>query len=142
MTVPDRYCRNCGNELRETDRFCPNCATPVQEAAHVPTPEADVEVPPPPQQDRPTAGDNRTRNLLLMLAGLIGVIWFFASIGEDSGGGSAQSGGASGSASPASSASVSASAQGGGSGETFTNENYAELYSDPDAHEGAKVDVA
>jgi hypothetical protein len=28
-----------------------------------------------------------------------------------------------------------------GSGETFTRENYAELVSDPDAHEGAEVDV-
>jgi zinc-ribbon domain len=49
--VTDRYCRNCGHELAETDRFCPNCGTPVHEAAHVPTPEADVNVPLPPQQD-------------------------------------------------------------------------------------------
>jgi zinc-ribbon domain len=48
--VTDRYCRNCGHELAETDRFCPNCGTPVHEAAHVPTPEADVDVPSPPQQ--------------------------------------------------------------------------------------------
>jgi len=48
--VTERYCRNCGHELAETDRFCPNCGTPVHEAAHVPTPEADVDVPSPPQQ--------------------------------------------------------------------------------------------
>ena len=48
--MADRYCRNCGHELAETDRFCPNCGTPVHEAAHVPTPEADVDVPSPPQQ--------------------------------------------------------------------------------------------
>jgi hypothetical protein len=48
--VTDRYCRNCGHELAETDRFCPNCGTPVHEAAHVPTSEADVDVPAPPQQ--------------------------------------------------------------------------------------------
>jgi hypothetical protein len=48
--VTDRYCRNCGHELAETDRFCPNCGTPVHEAAHVPTSEADVDVPSPPQQ--------------------------------------------------------------------------------------------
>ena len=48
MTV--RYCRNCRHELAETDRFCPNCGTPVHEAARVPTPEADVDVPSPPQQ--------------------------------------------------------------------------------------------
>src|SRR5215218_10349408 len=46
-SVTDRYCRNCGHELAETDRFCPNCGTPVHEAAHVPTPEADVDVPSP-----------------------------------------------------------------------------------------------
>ena len=48
--MTDRYCRNCGHELAETDRFCPNCGTPVHEAAHVPTPEADVDVPSLPQQ--------------------------------------------------------------------------------------------
>jgi hypothetical protein len=53
--VTDRYCRNCGHELAETDRFCPNCGTPVHEAAHVPTPEADVDVPLPPQQAGVTA---------------------------------------------------------------------------------------
>src|SRR5215213_2746684 len=47
--VTERHCRNCGHELAETDRFCPNCGTPVHEAAHVPTPEADVEVPSPPE---------------------------------------------------------------------------------------------
>jgi hypothetical protein len=47
--VTDRYCRNCGHELAETDRFCPNCGTPVHQGAHVPTPEADVEVPSPPE---------------------------------------------------------------------------------------------
>src|SRR5215203_2757483 len=48
--VTERHCRNCGHELAETDRFCPNCGTPVHEAAHVPTPEADVDVPSPPKQ--------------------------------------------------------------------------------------------
>jgi len=46
----DRYCRNCGHELRSEDRFCPNCGEPAHEAAHVPTPEAEVEVPLPPSQ--------------------------------------------------------------------------------------------
>ena len=53
--MAERYCRNCGYELAETDRFCPNCGTPVHEAAHVPTPEADVDVPSPPQQGVATA---------------------------------------------------------------------------------------
>jgi hypothetical protein len=48
--MPDRYCRNCGHELRGDDRFCPNCGRSIHETARVPTPEADVPVPPPPQQ--------------------------------------------------------------------------------------------
>src|SRR5215211_6542750 len=48
--VAERYCRNCGHELAETDRFCPNCGTPVHQGAHVPTPEADVDVPLPSQE--------------------------------------------------------------------------------------------
>src|SRR5215208_6381264 len=48
--MADRYCRNCGQELTEDSRFCHSCGTPVHEAAHVPTPEADVLIPPPPRQ--------------------------------------------------------------------------------------------
>jgi hypothetical protein len=44
--MADRYCRNCGHQLAEGDRFCPNCGTPVHQAVHVPTPEADILVPP------------------------------------------------------------------------------------------------
>ncbi len=46
----DRFCRNCGRELGRDDRFCPRCGRPAHEMAAVPTPEADVPVPPPPQQ--------------------------------------------------------------------------------------------
>jgi hypothetical protein len=53
--VADRYCRNCGHELRQDDRFCPGCGRAVHETAHVPTPEADVDVPPPPQPSGGTA---------------------------------------------------------------------------------------
>jgi hypothetical protein len=48
--TPARYCGNCGHELGPEDQFCQNCGTPVHQAATVPTPEADVPVPPPPQQ--------------------------------------------------------------------------------------------
>ena len=55
--MTDRHCSHCGHELAEDDQFCPNCEKPVHEVAHVPTPDADVPVPPqqsggavPPQQ--------------------------------------------------------------------------------------------
>src|SRR5215217_3054233 len=46
----DRYCRKCGQEAQPEDQFCGNCWRPVHATARVPTPEADVSVPPPPQQ--------------------------------------------------------------------------------------------
>ncbi len=53
--MADRHCRNCGHELGDEDRFCPSCGQPAHETAHVPTPETDVQVPPPgtasPQDD-------------------------------------------------------------------------------------------
>jgi hypothetical protein len=48
--APERYCSHCGGELSLDDLFCPNCGRPVHRTAHVPTPEADVPVPPAPQQ--------------------------------------------------------------------------------------------
>jgi hypothetical protein len=55
----DRYCRNCGDELNPDDRFCPSCGRPVHQTAHVPTPEADVPVPP-----TPSVPDAHTRDIL------------------------------------------------------------------------------
>jgi hypothetical protein len=70
---PQRYCTNCGHELRPEDQFCPNCGTPVHRAAQVPTPGADRPVPPPPQPGAPGAApqappqeqEGRRRPLLL-----------------------------------------------------------------------------
>jgi predicted amidophosphoribosyltransferase len=45
--MADRFCGNCGSKLSDEDRFCRNCGRPVDETAHVPTPEADVPTPPP-----------------------------------------------------------------------------------------------
>ncbi len=55
--MADRYCRNCGHKLRPEDRFCTGCGRAIRETAHVPTPEANVPVPPPsppPQAPGPT----------------------------------------------------------------------------------------
>lgn len=46
MEQRDRYCRNCGQRLLREDRFCAGCGRSVVATAFVPTPEADVSVPP------------------------------------------------------------------------------------------------
>ncbi len=53
--MADRYCANCGQELSLDYRFCPGCGRPVHETAVVPTPEADVAVPPLPEQHEPSS---------------------------------------------------------------------------------------
>jgi hypothetical protein len=110
---PQRYCSNCGHELRPEDQFCSNCGTPVHQAAHVPTPEADVPVPPPPQQaggtapPQPQAGAPQdpwpvrhpiaASCLGLTVLGLAGVLLFaFVLIGALSTGGSGGGGGGGG----------------------------------------------
>ena len=57
---PERYCTNCGNELKPDDQFCTNCGVPVHRAARVPTPEADRPVLPLPS---PTQEVGRERSL-------------------------------------------------------------------------------
>jgi hypothetical protein len=111
--MADRYCRNCGAELAEDDQFCSNCGTPVHRAAHVPTPEADRPVPPPPQAGgtgaaapeqpaRPGWGQRHP-----ILAGCLGIIVLLVLIGvlapvfgggggETAGGGGGGGGGAGG----------------------------------------------
>ena len=46
VEAPERYCSNCGHELGLEDRLCPNCGRPTHQTAWVPTPEADMPVPP------------------------------------------------------------------------------------------------
>ena len=49
--APERYCGNCGQQLQPEEQVCPNCGRLGHETAHVPTPEADVPLPPPPQAE-------------------------------------------------------------------------------------------
>jgi LmeA-like phospholipid-binding/zinc-ribbon domain len=78
---PERYCSNCGHELKPEDRFCSNCGMPVHRAARVPTLKADRPVPPlpPPTQElggRRLTGSGALRGrgrkalVLLVLVGL------------------------------------------------------------------------
>src|SRR5918994_1075882 len=50
---PERYCSNCGHELKPEDQFCSNCGMPVHRGARIPTSNADRPVPPlpPPTQE-------------------------------------------------------------------------------------------
>jgi hypothetical protein len=87
--APARYCSNCGHELGDVAQFCPNCGSPVHRTAHVPTPEADVTVPPPPNQQQasgtqsfgPTGGAPRQHSLagrlLVGCAGLVVLSFLF-----------------------------------------------------------------
>ena len=79
---PERYCSNCGHQLRPEDRFCSNCGMPVHRGARVPTPHADRPVPPlpPPPQEAvgrrksivsgALRGRGRKPLILLVLVGL------------------------------------------------------------------------
>src|SRR5918994_824894 len=102
--MAQRYCTNCGAELREVDRFCPNCGSPVHETAAVSTPEADVPVPPPPQQEAGTQPLERaeaqprqpwtTRQLALGCLGVFFVVFvvgaFLSALAGNGGGNEAQ----------------------------------------------------
>src|SRR5215207_2007934 len=109
ILMAQRYCTNCGAELREDDRFCPNCGRPVHETAAVSTPEADVPVPPPPShraeetdawQAEPTPRRSTAGRLLLfgclglgLIAVLLALVVGLALVASSSGGGSGSAGG-------------------------------------------------
>jgi hypothetical protein len=78
--VADRYCRNCGHELREEDRFCPGCGRPVRQTAQVagvppnapsaaPTQEIPTQVYPPPNVS--SHEGNRTLAVVLGVGALL-----------------------------------------------------------------------
>lgn len=79
---PDRYCTNCGHELKSDDQFCTSCGMPVHRATRVPTPEADRPVPPlpPPTQEvgrgrsLPGSGALRGRGSKLVVLLVLGVL--------------------------------------------------------------------
>jgi hypothetical protein len=79
--LAERYCRNCGHELREDDRFCPSCGRPVHETAHVPTPEAAVPVPPPSSRQAGASGRGRFGDGRSLLIAGLGVLLVLALLG-------------------------------------------------------------
>lgn len=112
--MAQRYCTNCGNELGPDDVFCARCGKSTVETAAVSTPEANVDVPPPPTQQAggtpsfapATAASGQRSTLgkvLLGCAGLLGLAVLFvgclALVPSDpnSGGGGAEQGGSDGS---------------------------------------------
>jgi hypothetical protein len=81
---PERYCSNCGHELRPEDQFCSNCGMPVHRVARVPTPEADRPVSPLPPPAREAGRRNfrgsgalrgRGRRLVIVLV-LVGLLLY------------------------------------------------------------------
>src|SRR5215207_5250328 len=51
--VPQRrYCSNCGQPLDPNAQFCQSCGQPVHQTAQIPTPQAYVPTPPPPQSQQ------------------------------------------------------------------------------------------
>jgi LmeA-like phospholipid-binding/zinc-ribbon domain len=82
---PERYCSNCGHELRPEDQFCSNCGMPVHRGARVPTPHADRPVPPLPPPPKEAVGRRRStvsdalrgrgRKLVVLLV-LVGLFLF------------------------------------------------------------------
>src|SRR5215218_10639319 len=82
---PERYCSNCGQELKPEDQFCSNCGMPVHRGARVPTSNADRPVPPlpPPTQEvgrrrsLPGSGALRGRGTKLVVLLVLGVLFFY-----------------------------------------------------------------
>ena len=73
--MAQRYCTNCGAELREDDRFCPSCGQPTA-VAKAPTLGPSVQSPPP-QQPRQTGRWSAGRVLLLVFVApvLLAIAW-------------------------------------------------------------------
>ncbi len=77
VVVEDKFCGNCGQELRPGLRFCPRCGKPTERDAQVHTPEASVQ-PLPTQQPRQTGRWSAGRVLLLVIVApiLLAIAWW------------------------------------------------------------------
>ena len=73
--MAQRYCTNCGAELREDDRFCPSCGHPTA-VAKAPTPGPSVQSPPP-QQPRQAGrwSAGRVLFLVFVVPVLLAIAW-------------------------------------------------------------------
>src|SRR5215210_793413 len=82
---PQRYCTNCGQELKPEDQFCTNCGMPVHRGARVPTPNADRPVSPLPPQTQVVgrrrsltgSGALRGRGTKLLILLVLGVLFLY-----------------------------------------------------------------
>jgi hypothetical protein len=93
--MAQRYCTNCGAQLGEEDRFCAKCGRPTHETAKVVTPEADVQVPPPPQDSEwnttaaPSQEADKPRisigTFLMGFFLIVGLLWLIVPTGGGSG---------------------------------------------------------
>ncbi len=75
--MADRFCGNCGHELRPEASFCPSCGQPAHSSAQPPTPEPATPIPGLPQQARPPGKWGAGRVLLLVVVApvLLAVAW-------------------------------------------------------------------
>ncbi len=74
--MADRYCSNCGQELRAGGSFCPSCGHTSRQTSQ---PLAQEPVAPPPQHHPPqpkTWGVGRILLLVIVVPVLLAVAWF------------------------------------------------------------------
>jgi len=98
-----------------------------------------VDAPQAPQAETPQEGWRSRHPIITVLLVVVGAFVLLNIVASAFGGDDETAGGGGDGGDQSASASPE---EAEGSGETFTNDNYSELYSDPDAHEGASVDVA